>query len=79
MRLGLAALIAAAVAAPAAAGTPRVQLHRVTIVAREPKPVVITIDDKATTLHVTLRKLPTTPPPQCKTDRRGDVRCAITY
>ena len=67
------------IAAPAAAGTPRVHTIHLTVVAREPKPVVITIDDRAPVVPIVMRKLPTTPPPRCATDRRGSVVCAITH
>ena len=74
------ALIALALlAAPAAAGTPRVHTIHLTVIAREPKPVVITIDDRAPAVPIVLRKLPTTPPPRCAKDRRGNVVCTITH
>jgi hypothetical protein len=68
--------------ATAAAGTPPApaapRKHTIVIVEHDaPKPVVIHIDGKLQ--RIKLVKLATTPPPACKTDRFGNVRCAITY
>jgi hypothetical protein len=67
------------VASSAAAGTPRVRAIRVNVIAREPKPVVITIDDRVPVVPVVLRKLPSTPAPRCTKDRRGSVVCVIAH
>jgi hypothetical protein len=76
VRALLVALLLAA--APAAAGTPR--KHTILIVKHDPPtPVVLTIDGGERVMHVKLTKLAKTPPPACKTDRRGVVRCVITY
>jgi hypothetical protein len=72
-------LLAILVAAPAAAGTPAPARHTIVLRPAPARPAIVFVDDGKPVMHVKLVKLARTPPPRCVKDRRGAIRCAITY
>ena len=72
-------LIAILVAAPASASTPAPARHTIVLRRGPDRPVIVIVDDGKPVAHVKLVKLAHTPPPRCAKDRRGAVRCTITY